>query len=145
MSEMPQKIGFIAGNFDVLHPGYIYMFKEAKSVCDVLFVGLHTDPSIERPEKIKPILSIQERKDMLLSIKYIDEVSTYTTEEELLSLIIKVSPDVRLLGDDYKNRFDYTGYGICPKIYYFDRSHGWSTTKFKNLIYKQMKRKRRLK
>ena len=100
MSEYPQNIGFIAGNFDVLHPGYIYMFKEAKKVCDYLFVGLHTDPSIERPDKIKPILSTEERKEMLLSIKYIDQVETYTTEEELLSLIIKVSPNIRLLGDD---------------------------------------------
>ncbi len=145
MSESKQVVGFIAGNFDVLHPGYIYMFKEAKEVCDYLLIGLQTDPSIERPEKIKPILSVRERIDMLSSIKYIDEIKLYTTEDELLSLIVDTNPDIRLLGDDYKNRFDYTGYGVCLQTHYFNRDHGWSTTKFKNLIYKQIRKKRKLK
>ena len=49
--------GIIAGNFDVIHPGYIEMFKECALNCDSLIVLLHTDPSIERPHKLKPILS----------------------------------------------------------------------------------------
>ena len=56
------KLGIIAGNFDVIHPGYIYMFREASQHCDKLLVALHTDPSIERPEKIKPILTVKERR-----------------------------------------------------------------------------------
>ena len=56
------KKGVLAGNFDVMHPGYIKMFKEAKEECDVLVVLLHTDPSIERPEKLRPILSPAARK-----------------------------------------------------------------------------------
>lgn len=51
------KKGVIAGNFDVLHPGYIAMFKEMKENCTCLIVLLHTDPSIERPHKLRPILS----------------------------------------------------------------------------------------
>jgi glycerol-3-phosphate cytidylyltransferase len=145
MSEIPQKVGIVAGNFDVLHPGYIYMLKEAKQVCDIVIVALHTDPTIERPDKIKPILDVKERHEILSAIKYVDSIITYTTEKELLSIIVDMSPDVRLLGDDYKVRFDYTGCGLCPEVHYFDRSHGWSTTRFKNLIYKQMKTKRRKK
>ena len=57
--------GVIAGNFDVLHPGYIAMFKEMKENCDCLIILLHTDPSIERPHKLKPILSPDERKEIL--------------------------------------------------------------------------------
>ena len=49
------KKGIIAGNFDVIHPGYIKMFNETIKYCDQLFVALHVDPSLERPEKIKPI------------------------------------------------------------------------------------------
>ena len=54
-------IGVIAGNFDVIHPGYIFMFNECKKNCDTLLLLLHDDPSIERPDKIKPILSLEER------------------------------------------------------------------------------------
>ena len=136
------KLGITAGNFDVIHPGYIYMFKEASEHCDMLLVALHTDPSIERPEKIKPILSVKERGLTLTSFVFIDSIIEYTYEHELEKIIREMRPQVRFLGDDYRERTDYTGYGLCPEVYYFDRSHGWSTTKFKELIYTQMKERK---
>ena len=48
--------GVIAGAFDVIHPGYILLFMDAKKVCDQLFIAIHIDPSVERPEKQKPVL-----------------------------------------------------------------------------------------
>jgi glycerol-3-phosphate cytidylyltransferase len=127
-------IGIIAGNFDVIHPGYIYMFNEMKKHVDEIHVLLHIDPSLNRPEKIKPLLSIEERKMTLLALNGISNVSSYNSEEELLKLIIEINPEVRFLGDDYINRVSYTGYGLPPKIIFLKRDHGWSTTKFKNLI-----------
>ena len=129
------KIGIIAGNFDVIHPGYIKMFKECKDNCDVFVVLLHSDPSIERPHKLKPILTTDERIEILSSIKYIDDVLVYTYEKELLELIEGVNPDVRFLGDDYKGK-TFTGSNYNIPIYYLNRDHGWSTTKFKKLISK---------
>ena len=126
--------GIIAGNFDVIHPGYIDMFSEMKTYVDEIHVLLHIDPSINRPEKIKPILSVKERKMTLMAIKGITEVSTYNTENELLKLINNINPDIRFLGEDYINKTDYTGYELPPKIIFLKRDHGWSTTKFKNLI-----------
>jgi len=125
--------GIIAGNFDVMHPGYIKMFRECKSYCDKFIVFLHTDPSIERPHKLKPILSLEERIEMLESIKYIDEVAFYTYEDELLKLLDAYQPDIRFLGDDYKGK-TYTGFELNIPIHYLDRAHGWSTTKFKHMI-----------
>ena len=66
--------GFIAGNFDVIHPGYIKTFKECKENCDHFTILLHSDPTIERPNKLKPILSVDERIEVLSSIKYIDDI-----------------------------------------------------------------------
>ena len=126
--------GIIAGNFDVIHPGYIEMFNEMKKHVNEIHVLLHIDPSLDRPEKIKPLLSVTERKMTLMALKGITEVSSYNTEQELLQLIIDINPEVRFLGDDYINRTDYTGYGLPPKIIFLKRDHGWSTTKFKNLI-----------
>ena len=126
--------GIIAGNFDVIHPGYIDMFNEMKTHVDEIHVLLHIDPSINRPEKIKPILSVKERKMTLMALKGITAVSSYNTEKELLQLIKNINPDIRFLGEDYINKTDYTGYGLPPKIIFLKRDHGWSTTKFKNLI-----------
>ena len=125
--------GVIAGNFDIIHPGYIQMFKGAKDICTELIIFLHTDPSIERPEKHKPILSIEERTETLKAIKYIDKVFTYTYESELYDLLKENSPHVRILGSDYINK-SFTGDDLKNTVYFMSRESGWSTTKFKNLI-----------
>jgi glycerol-3-phosphate cytidylyltransferase len=132
------KIGVIAGNFDVIHPGYIYMFNECVLSCDELVVLLHDDPSIERPEKLKPILSVEERMLILKSLKHVDRVFTYNTESELYKLLTEIKPDVRFLGDDYINK-PFTGDDLDIRIYYLDRSHGWSTTKYKKMIAETLK------
>jgi glycerol-3-phosphate cytidylyltransferase len=125
--------GVIAGNFDVIHPGYIYMFKECKRNCDHFLIFLHEDPTNERPEKCKPILTVSEREEILMSLEMVDQVITYKTEAELYELLKKYTPGVRFLGDDYKDK-KYTGDDLNIPIHYLDRSHGWSTTKFKKLI-----------
>lgn len=125
--------GVIAGNFDVIHPGYIEMFKECRINCGHFVVLLHDDPSLERPEKLKPILSVEERYEMLSAIRYIDEIKVYRTEKELHELLVNEKPDVRFLGDDYKDK-SFTGDDLDIRIHYLDRSHGWSTTKYKKLI-----------
>jgi len=130
---MSSKIGVIAGNFDVIHPGYIYMFDECKEQCDILLLLLHEDPSTERPEKIKPILSLKERIMILSSMKQIDKIITYQTEADLYNILKEKQIDIRFLGDDYKEK-SFTGDDLNIPIYYLDRSHGWSTTKFKKLI-----------
>ena len=126
-------VGIIAGNFDVIHPGYIKMFKECKSYCKQLIVLLHIDPSIERPEKLKPILTKEERTEVLTSIKFIDGIAYYTYEKELVDLIQRLTPDIRFLGDDYRGK-TYTGFELDIPVHYLNRDHGWSTTKFKKLI-----------
>lgn len=127
------KIGIIAGNFDVIHPGYVKLFKECKSKCDRFILLLHSDPSIERPNKLPPILSLDDRKEMLLCFEQIDDVYDYTFESDLYDLIKSINPDVRFLGDDYKDK-DYTGKDLGIKIHWISRDHGWSTTKFKTMI-----------
>jgi glycerol-3-phosphate cytidylyltransferase len=131
------KKGVIAGNFDVYHPGYVQMLKEAKGKCDCLIILLHTDPSIERKDKIKPILSPDERKEMLLSIRYVDDVVRYTYEGQLYDLLRMGEFDIRFLGDDYIDK-PFTGDTLDIKIEYLNRNHGWSTTKYKNLIYESV-------
>jgi glycerol-3-phosphate cytidylyltransferase len=127
------KRGVLAGNFDVMHPGYIKMFKECKTKCSHLTVLLHTDPTIERPEKLKPILSVEERKEMLLELRSVDEVTTYTLEAELYDLLKEGDYSIRFLGSDYVDK-TFTGDNLNSSIYYISRDHGWSTTKFKKEI-----------
>ena len=134
-------LGFTAGNFDLLHPGYINCFKDAKSHCDKFIIFLQDDPSLHRKSKYKPVVPLYDRYKALKSIRYIDEVYIYQTEEELYNLIKFWKPDVRILGEDYigdnGKPKPFTGDDLPPKIIYTTRSHGWSTTKLKDLITKQ--------
>ncbi len=131
--------GFIAGNFDVIHPGYIKLFKECKENCDHFTILLHSDPSIERPHKLKPILSLSERKEMLFSLKYVDDIITYTFEKELVSILESNNFNLRFLGDDYIDK-KFTGDKLNIKLYFINRDHGWSTTKYKKLISESIKK-----
>jgi glycerol-3-phosphate cytidylyltransferase len=102
---MNKKAGIIAGNFDVIHPGYVRFFKDAKeNACDKLIIALHVDPTIERPHKAKPILTAEERTEVLLSIKYVDEVMYYNLESELVQLLSSVEDHVRVIGTDYRGK-----------------------------------------
>ena len=130
------KKGVIAGAFDIYHPGYYEAFKEAKENCDCLVVLLHTDPSIERSWKMRPLLDPSRRKKMLESIRFVDEVITYTYEGVLYNLLKEGEFDIRFLGSDYTNK-SFTGDDLDIEIHYLDRGHGWSTTKFKEMIHDQ--------
>lgn len=125
--------GVVAGSFDVIHPGYLHMFKEAKKYCTHLTVLLHEDPSLERYNKLKPLLSVEDRKQILLSIKYIDDIKVYDTESALVDLLSTGNYSIRFLGDDYFN-LEYTGKNLPIKVHFINRDHGWSTTKFKTRI-----------
>ena len=131
--EIKPNIGIITGAYDIIHPGYVKLFEEFNNVCEYQFVFLHEDPTIERPEKLKPILSVDERIDIISP--YLDTCffMTYNTEQELYQLITSLRPDVRLIGDDYMGK-RFTGDDLGIPIHWINRSHGWSTTKYKKLI-----------
>ena len=129
--------GVIAGNFDVIHPGYIHLFNECKEHCNTLLLLLHEDPSIERKQKLKPILTLEERILILSSLRQVDEIICYKTEAELLVLLKSQKIDIRFLGDDYQGK-EFTGMELNIPIHYLERSHGWSTTKYKELLAKTL-------
>ena len=134
MNQTDKITGFVAGAFDVMHPGYISLFNDAREHCNYLIVGLHEDPSFEKASaKLKPVLTTEERKEILLSLKQINAVIVYKTEKDLYNILKHVEIDVRFLGSDYEDK-PITGKELDIPIHFINREHGWSTTKFKKLI-----------
>ena len=134
-------IGVTAGSFDVTHAGHILMFKECKKYCSHLIVCLQSDPTIDRPEKNKPIQTIDERLIILNSIKYIDEVIVYNTEKELYELLKKINPGVRIIGADWKDK-DFTGNDLPIKTIFNSRNHKFSSSELRERIWKAEQIKR---
>jgi len=124
-------VGLTASTFDLLHAGHIAMLREAKSVCDYLICGLQIDPSYDRPEKNKPVQTIVERYAQLSAVKYVDEIVVYHTEQDLLDILEMYPIDIRILGEEYKEK-EFTGKDICRKIgieFYFNkRNHRFSSS-----------------
>lgn len=130
-------IGFTASTFDLLHAGHIAMLREAKAQCDYLICGLQVDPSMDRPEKNSPVQTLVERHVQLSSVKYVDEIIPYCTEADLLDIINMYPINVRILGDEYKDK-DFTGKDECRnrgiQLYFNKRDHRFSSSDLRERV-----------
>jgi glycerol-3-phosphate cytidylyltransferase len=124
-------VGITFSTFDLLHAGHVKMLEEAKSQCDYLIVGLQLDPSLNRPDKNSPSQSIIERYIQLKGCKHIDEIVPYVSEQDLVDILHSFKLDVRIIGDEYKDK-QFTGKDYCMKkgirIYYNSRDHRFSSS-----------------
>ncbi len=132
------KIGFTCSTFDLLHAGHISMLREAKQQCDYLICGLQIDPSVDRPQKNKPIQTIVERYIQLNAVGYVDEIIPYATEEDLKDILSMLQIDVRILGEEYRDK-EFTGKDICRKrdiqLFFNKREHRFSSSDLRKRVY----------
>jgi len=133
-----KKIGITFSQFDMLHAGHIAMLAEAKNHCDYLIAALQTDASIDRPDtKNPPIQSIVERQIQLAACRYVDEVVIYTTEADLCDLLLILPVDVRILGDEYRDK-EFTGKFECARrgieLVFNERSHTFSSSSLRKRV-----------
>ncbi|HLG02077.1 MAG TPA: adenylyltransferase/cytidyltransferase family protein [Bacteroidia bacterium] len=130
------KTGFTCGIFDLFHAGHVRMLQECKQHCDYLIVALNSaaqiDPEIN-PEKKPPVYSLEERMLIMRACRFVDEVVVYNSEEELEKLLMERKPDIRFMGEDYQGK-KITGASLNIPIHYTDRSHGLSTSKYRQQI-----------
>ena len=128
---MDIKKGITFGAFDLFHAGHILMLQEAKTVCDYLIVCIQTDPSIDRKSKNSPVQSITEREIQVTACRYVDEVMVYETENDLLQILEETEWDIRILGDEYKDK-DFTGRDLyLDKCYFNKRPHSFSSSELR--------------
>ena len=127
------KRGFTCGTMDLLHAGHLLMLKECKDQCDFLVVGLQTDPTLDRPEKNKPIETVAERMIRLQGCRYVDEILVYDTEADLINLLKELKPDVRFLGEDWRGKH-FTGDDLPIKVIFNSRNHSCSSSNLRKRI-----------
>ena len=127
------RIGFTCSTFDLFHAGHVAMLAEAKNQCDILYVGLLADPTIDRPDtKNKPIQTMFERYLQLDSCKYVDHIIPFQTEQEICDIILTYNFDIRIVGEEYRN-VEFTGHDLCP-IHYNTRRHSFSSSELRERV-----------
>jgi glycerol-3-phosphate cytidylyltransferase len=116
------------GTFDLLHWGHINLLKRAKELGDHLTVAISSDEFNELKNK-KSYHSFDNRKMILESIRYVDEVIAEDNWEQKISDVVDNDIDVFVMGDDWKGEFDFLK-EYC-EVVYLPRTIGISTTKIK--------------
>ena len=126
--------GITFSAFDLFHAGHVLMLQEAKTVCDYLIVCIQTDPSIDRKSKNTPVQSLIEREIQVTACKYVDEVLVYDTEADLLKILEQTEWDVRIIGDEYRDK-EFTGRDqYLDKCYFNKRPHTFSSSKLRERV-----------
>jgi glycerol-3-phosphate cytidylyltransferase len=125
------KIGITFSSFDLLHAGHITMLEDAKRHCDYLICGLQTDPTLDRPEKNRPVQSVVERYIQLKACKFVDEIVPYATEQDLEDILRAFKLDIRIIGEEYASK-QFTGQQYCEEkgieLYFNKREHRFSSS-----------------
>jgi len=138
LGNIKTKIGITASTFDLLHAGHIAMLREARTKCDYLICALQVDPSMDRPEKNKPVQTLVERHTQLSGVKYVDEIIPYQSEQDLEDILNMFPINIRIIGEEYKNG-KFTGRAICSKrgieIYYNKRDHRFSSSDLRKRVF----------
>jgi D-beta-D-heptose 7-phosphate kinase/D-beta-D-heptose 1-phosphate adenosyltransferase len=123
------------GTFDVLHMGHIKLFREARKLAGpkgIVVVGTDSDERIRTLKgPTRPINDLFDRVDFLRSIKYIDDIVAFSSEDALIANIKRYSPDIILIGDDYIGK-RVVGGEFAKQIIYFPRYGGLSSSRIIN-------------
>lgn len=135
---MNKETSLVVGTFDILHRGHIELFKFAASISNFVICATDSDRLVKiKKGETRPFNKQNDRIEMLRSIKYINDVVIFDTDEELASICWSILPDYRIIGSDYKNKEIIGKEFVKNQIIYFDRIDGYSTTDILNNNKKQ--------
>ena len=122
-----KKIVFTNGCFDIIHSGHISYLEKAKTLGDILIVGLNSDDSVKKLKgSNRPINTQKDRAYILASLKSVDYVVIFN-EETPYELIKKIKPDILAKGADYKGK-TVVGSDIVAKVKLIEFYKGKSTS-----------------
>jgi D-beta-D-heptose 7-phosphate kinase/D-beta-D-heptose 1-phosphate adenosyltransferase len=119
---------WVNGTFDVLHIGHIELLKHANTFGSVR-VGLDSDERIKQKKgNNRPLNTLQDRIDFISAIKYVDDVVSFNSDDELIDRIKEYEPDIMVIGDDYTYQ-QIIGVEYIPRIEFFEKIKNKSTSK----------------
>ena len=119
---------WVNGTFDIVHIGHIRLLEYASSF-GIVRVGLDEDKRVsEKKGKERPFNTLSDRIHFISSIRYVDSVVPFGSDDELIDRIREWEPDILVIGNDYKYE-EIIGVDYVPIVKFFDKIEGISTTK----------------
>jgi len=119
---------FVNGTFDLLHRAHLEMLNYAKSFGNYLIVAIDTDARVkEKKGQTRPIYNQDDRAFFLKNLKSVDQVETFSNDQELENLVERFSPDIMVVGSDWKGK-TVIGSQYAKQLIFFDRIENYATT-----------------
>lgn len=138
MSSNNKKIGYTTGVFDLFHVGHLEILRKAKENCDYLIVGVSTDELVQEYKNKRPIITFEQRIEIIKSIKYVDEV-VVQKDRDKLSALHKIGFNIMFVGDDWKGskiflelESKFQKHGV--EIFYFPYTKNISSTSLRSTL-----------
>lgn len=137
---MEKIIGYTTGVFDLFHIGHLNILKEAKRNCDYLIVGVTTDEEVKRIKNIRPFIPYEERKEIVKSISFVDEV-VMEDDNDKIKAWKELNYHKLFKGSDWQNSSDFKYYESFFKeknveIEFFPYTDGTSSTQLRKILRK---------
>ena len=143
------QIVYTGGTFDLVHSGHIRLLRACRRIAGQdgqVVVALNTDAFIEAYKGKPPVMSFDERKEVLKALKYVDDVVPNYTGADSKPTIAKVNPDFIVIGTDWAARDYYAQMGFTQnwldsrgiQLVYVPYTQGISTTDLKSRIAKRL-------
>lgn len=119
---------FVNGTFDIVHRGHLEMIEYAKTLGHYLLIAIDSDRRVKELKGLtRPINNQQDRKYLIQSLKWVDDVCIFDSAEELENIIKDYQPEVMVKGSDYIDK-PIVGSQYCKQIKFFELKNGYSTT-----------------
>ncbi len=140
MSKKKFKVGYTTGVFDLFHIGHLNIIRRAKEQCEYLIVGVSTDELVKEYKNKYPIIPFEERKEIIESLKYVDEVVPQTTMDKYAAWE-NLHYEALFHGDDWKNSDMYNKYleefeGTGVEFVFLPHTEGTSSTMLTEVLQK---------
>lgn len=142
--ERGQKIVYTGGTFDLLHYGHARFLESCQKI-GYTVVSLNTDEFITEYKKRPPIMAYDERREILLALRSVDQVIPNVGGEDSKPSIMAVKPDFIVIGDDWAKKDYYAQMQFTQEwldengitLLYTPYTKGISTTEIKSRLYEK--------
>ena len=123
------KTVFVNGTFDILHRGHLDLLEYARSQGDKVVVGIDSDDRVrEKKGPTRPVNTAEDRAHMLQSLKFVDHVLLFDSDEELENCIAMTKPDIMVVGSDWEGK-TVIGSMYAAELHFFPRVEQYATSK----------------
>ena len=135
---MSERVGYVPGIFDMFHVGHLNILRNARLACDHLIAGVVSDELSLRVKGKLPVVPLNERLEVVRSIRYVDDAVEEDVDEKL-DMWQRLQFNVIIKGDDWRgtakgNKLERDFSSVGVEVVYLPYTVHTSSTKLRQVL-----------